>query len=280
MPDDTMPCDTSVLDALIEAIRQESVLEEFRRRADQNKDKVDEAVYRRVMDDYATRLQALELNAEPLRARARAEFDKLRVEYNRVEEMQERARLEKEELEFRGRIGELDAADLASRLQPPVQTMDDCRTGLARLETHKARFVAAFGSEEALLELPTRRITPGEPDDRSQPAPHACVQIEGEGTEATAYALGATARLGRAEDNDICLQNRGLSRHHAVITATVQGYVLRDLGSQNGTVVNGERIAERTLADGDQIALGDGRLRFTLGPAPAGAKPPASVPAG
>jgi len=280
MPDDTMPCDTSVLDALIEAIRQESVLEEFRRRADQNKDKVDEAVYRRVMDDYATRLQALELNAEPLRARARAEFDKLRVEYNRVEEMQERARLEKEELEFRGRIGELDAADLASRLQPPVQTMDDCRTGLARLETHKARFVAAFGSEEALLELPTRRITPGEPADRTQPPPRACVQIEGEGAEATAYALGAAVRLGRAEDNDICLLNRGISRHHAVITATVQGYVLRDLGSQNGTVVNGERIAERTLADGDQIALGDGRLRFTLGPAPAGAKPPASVPAG
>jgi hypothetical protein len=265
MPDELMPCDTSVLDALIDATRQASVLEEFRRRAEQSKEQVDEAVYRRVMDDYATRLRALEANAEPLRARARGEFDKLRAEYDRIEALRERARLEKEECEFRARIGELDAADLADRLRAPVQTLDECRAGLARLDTHKARFVAAFGSEEALLALPTRRITAGDPVDRAYPAPRACVQVSGEGSETALYALGATARLGRAEDNDICLQNRGISRHHAVITATVHGYVLRDLDSQNGTVVNGERIVERMLVEGDQIALGDARLRFTLG---------------
>ena len=88
--------------------------------------------------------------------------------------------------------------------------------------------------------------------------------------------LGAIARLGRAEDNDVCVQSRGISRHHAVITATVQGFILRDLGSQNGTVVNGEKIAERTLADGDQVALGDARLRFTLASPGVGSKPAAS----
>ena len=273
MPDDSMPCDTSVLDELIEANRQEAILEEFRRRAEQNKDKVDEEVYRRVMDDYATRLKALEVNSEPLRARARAEFEKLRTEYVRVEALHDRARLEKDELEFRGQIGEIDNADLARRLKAPMQSIDECRSALARLDTLKARFVAAFGSEEALLGLPTRRISPGQPAD---PAPRACVQVEGEHAEALLYALGATARLGRAEDNDICLQNRGISRHHAEIAATVQGYVLRDLGSQNGTVVNGERVTERTLADGDQIALGDGRLRFTIGAGAAGPKAAAS----
>jgi len=260
MSDQLVPCDLSVLDELIEATRQESVLDEFRRRADQNKDKVDDAVYRRVMDDYATRLQTLERHVEPLRARARGEFDKLRAECDRVQALQERARLEKQELEFRGQIGELEAADLASRLEAPVRTLDECRAGLARLDTHRARFVAAFGSEEALLGLSTRRVIAG--DDAAPP--RATVTVDGEGDDAAVYALGATASIGRAEDNDICLQNRGISRRHAVITATVQGYILRDLGSQNGTVVNGERIAERTLADGDQIALGDGRLRFAL----------------
>jgi hypothetical protein len=264
MADDLTPCDTSVLDDLIEATRQEAVLEEFRRRAEQNRDKVEEAVYRRVMDDYAARLQALEANAEPLRARARGEFAKLRAAYDELEATQDRARLEKQELEFRGQIGEIDAGQLADRLQDPVRTLDDCRAAIARLDSHKARFVAAFGSEEALLAVPTRRLTPGQAVERKGPAPRACVQIEGEGVEPAVFALGSIARLGRAEDNDICIQSRGISRHHAVITATVQGFVLRDLGSQNGTVVNGERIAERTLADGDQIALGDGRIRFSL----------------
>ena len=268
MPDELVPCDTSVLDDLIEATRQESVLDQFRRRADQSKDNVDETVYRRVMDDYAARLQALEAATEPLRVRARAEFARLRAACERIEDAQAHASLDKQELEFRGTIGEIDAASLADRLREPAQTIDDCGTELTRLETHKARFVAAFGSEEALLDLPTRRLAAGQVADAKGP-PRARVQVEGDGTDAGVYALGAVARIGRAEDNDICVQSRGISRHHAVITATVQGFVLRDLGSQNGTVVNGERSVERTLADGDQIALGDGQLHVTLTPAAA-----------
>jgi len=266
MPDELMPCDTSVLDDLIEATRQASVLEEFRRRADQSKDKVDDEVYRRVMEDYAARLQALEAGTEPLRGRARAQFERLREACERIEDTQARARLDKQELEFRGEIGEIDAASLADRLREPAETLDACRIELARLDTHKARFVAAFGSEEALLDLPTRRLAAGQVAD-TKGTPRARVQVEGEGADAGVYALGAVARIGRAEDNDICVQSRGISRHHAVITATVQGFVLRDLGSQNGSVVNGERSVERTLADGDQIALGEGRLRVTLTPA-------------
>jgi len=278
MPDDMTPCDLSVLDELIEANRQGSVLDEFRRRADQNKDNVDEAVYRRVMDDYAGRLQALEAMVDPLRVRARAEFAKLRAAYERLEDAQERARLEKQELEFRGQVGEIESADLSERLKAPMKALEECRVGLTRLDAQKTRFVTAFGSEEALLELSTRRFTPGQPADRRSPVPRGCLTIEGEGAEAITYALGATTRLGRAEDNDICLQNRGISRHHAIVTAAVQGFVLRDLGSQNGTVVNGERVTERPLADGDQVALGDGRLRFTVGPPSAGAGAKAAAP--
>lgn len=264
---DAIQFDTYVLDQLIESNHQSAVLDELRQRAEQSKDQVDDAVYRRVIDDYTTRLQALQAAAEPLRARARSEFDKLQAACARLIGEQERARLEKEELEFRHRIGELEPELMKARLEAPLKTLDECRSGLADLHAHKAQFFKAFGNEESLLGLTTRRVTPGEAEPS---AARGRVHVETGGGETIEYALGAVARIGRAEDNDICVQSRGMSRHHAEIVATLSGFTLRDLGSQNGTVVNGERVAERPLADGDQIALGDARIRFSLAsPAPA-----------
>ena len=263
MPDDSIHLNTDVLDQLIEANRQQGILDEFRRRAEQMKDKVDEAVYRRVSDDYGAKLAALDASTEPLRVRARVEYDTLCQAYAALEQTRERTRIEKEEIEFRRQIGELDAAQLAERLVGPVNQLDECRQSLERLDQQKLRFVDAFGSEESMLGLDTRRIGPGETTgDGCLPEPRGLLHVEGEGVESAVYALGATARIGRAEDNDICVQSRGISRHHAVVVANVQGFLLRDLGSQNGTVVNGARMAERQLADGDTIALGDAQLRY------------------
>ena len=47
-----------------------------------------------------------------------------------------------------------------------------------------------------------------------------------------------------------------------LITATPGGYTIRDLKSQNGTYLNGDRIDETTLADGDRITLGEINLVF------------------
>jgi pSer/pThr/pTyr-binding forkhead associated (FHA) protein/thioredoxin reductase/ferredoxin len=63
--------------------------------------------------------------------------------------------------------------------------------------------------------------------------------------------------LGRASDNDVVLDDRSVSAHHCAITATEQGFVLRDLGSSNGTFVNSERVSgERALSAGDLIRVG------------------------
>jgi len=63
--------------------------------------------------------------------------------------------------------------------------------------------------------------------------------------------------LGRAADCDIVLPERQISRYHARVEWDVDGYVLRDLGSKNGTFVNGERVREQLyrLRDGDEISL-------------------------
>jgi hypothetical protein len=62
--------------------------------------------------------------------------------------------------------------------------------------------------------------------------------------------------IGRWDDNDIVIDDRWISRYHARIRHEGDEYVLEDLGSKNGTIVNGQRIVEPvTLSDGDVIQL-------------------------
>jgi len=62
--------------------------------------------------------------------------------------------------------------------------------------------------------------------------------------------------IGRWEDNDLVIQDRWVSRHHAEVRREKDRYVLHDLGSKNGTLVNGRRItAPRALVDGDEIQV-------------------------
>lgn len=63
--------------------------------------------------------------------------------------------------------------------------------------------------------------------------------------------------IGRAADCDIVLPERQISRYHVRIEWDADGYVLRDLGSKNGTYVNGEKVRGQLyrLRDGDEISL-------------------------
>ena len=73
-----------------------------------------------------------------------------------------------------------------------------------------------------------------------------------------AFELGERVRVGRSDDNEICLQGERLSRHHALFERTPEGLRLTDLGSTNGTWVNGERITGTVpLEGGESISIGD-----------------------
>jgi len=64
-------------------------------------------------------------------------------------------------------------------------------------------------------------------------------------------------RIGRGADNELQIDNLALSRYHASIELVEGFYVLKDFGSQNGTFVNGEKVAgRRALNDNDRIGLG------------------------
>jgi pSer/pThr/pTyr-binding forkhead associated (FHA) protein len=70
--------------------------------------------------------------------------------------------------------------------------------------------------------------------------------------------------LGRAPDNDIVVGDPATSGHHGRIELRGVNFWLSDMGSTNGTLVNGEPVIERQLSDGDLIAIGQNSIRFTL----------------
>jgi pSer/pThr/pTyr-binding forkhead associated (FHA) protein len=71
-------------------------------------------------------------------------------------------------------------------------------------------------------------------------------------------------RIGRTPDNDIVIDNLGVSRLHAVIEEEKGAYSVRDCDSLNGTVVNGERFPHKTLQDGDEISIGKHTIVFRV----------------
>jgi hypothetical protein len=73
---------------------------------------------------------------------------------------------------------------------------------------------------------------------------------------------GPVVQIGRAPGCDIVLDDRNVSRRHAEIRRRGPVVVLVDLDSTNGTIVNGRRVREHPLADGDRITLGNSRLTF------------------
>jgi len=96
-------------------------------------------------------------------------------------------------------------------------------------------------------------------------------------TDGREYTVGPSLVFGREAGNDVVVENNQVSRRHAEITATTDGYVLTDL-STNGTLVNGQRIqGPRTLARADMIRVGDSEFRFYADPAPK-APPPSPLP--
>lgn len=70
------------------------------------------------------------------------------------------------------------------------------------------------------------------------------------------------AVIGRLDECAVTLADQKVSRRHAEVRPDADGYLVVDLGSTNGTQVNGKRITEHLLDDGDRIHLGDTEIKF------------------
>jgi two-component system cell cycle response regulator len=94
------------------------------------------------------------------------------------------------------------------------------------------------------------------------------VVIRGEGLGGRFPLRQGASVIGRLPDVDISIPDRSLSRRHCEIHCVEQdgqrAYLLRDLDSTNGCYVNGSRVSEKYLRDGDKLSVGDVVLKFGL----------------
>src|ERR1051326_6665576 len=72
--------------------------------------------------------------------------------------------------------------------------------------------------------------------------------------------------IGRKEDCDLRLDHKSVSKMHCIIVKTDGLLLLRDLGSTNGTRVNGQRVRRAALLPNDQLSIANYKFRVYLGP--------------
>jgi serine phosphatase RsbU (regulator of sigma subunit) len=97
----------------------------------------------------------------------------------------------------------------------------------------------------------------------------------GEGSRERFPLANERVTIGRSRDSDIFLPDQWLSRHHAEILRKDANFFLHDLGSKNGTLLNGEPVhGDRRLRHGDVITLGEHVLTFSIEEVDEDSQPP------
>ncbi len=361
--------DTSVIDELMDVKRErETVSERLAKMGeDKEKEKVSDVVFRRVKRDYESRAAALERKAAPLKDRARSEYGKLKALLDRLESQNSATRLDREEIDFRKRLGEFAKDEYEKKVTELDELLAEQEDQLAETRELRERFVEAFDTEEELAAAAAAPAPPAEsspagetvepaesvitapqpieepppppppaaaapppppparsrdemppsdgtiilPPDGGESAPpppppakeaKPAVAPAAKSPTATKPVAPATASVpagpaagktvvlspaklvaidtdlgapdfplqpltfvGRTPDNQVRLNKPAVSRRHAQLTQTGPGWTIKDLHSENGTYVNGEKIEERVLADGDRVQIGTVRLVFRAG---------------
>ena len=122
------------------------------------------------------------------------------------------------------------------------------------------------GADPALREPARLAAGPEEPLRPGSPLPDGATRllICGEAGREVVHVLGRKTSVGRTPDNDLQIDAKFISRHHAVILAGPAQTIIEDLNSTNGVQVNGRRVTRQTLEDGDTIAIGRQQYRFVV----------------
>jgi hypothetical protein len=287
--------ETSYLNKLVEIKQAQERLRGLIEKAESSKDKVSAEVFARVVADYDTRIEQHEQEARPLREKARTEFEKLRTTHARLSGELDKARLDAEELKFRHDLGELPEGDFEERQKASSQAVSRSEKAFAAADALRERFLevipepppaaspasppppppvpakepvaeieaevedeAEAGDLEATVyDVSAPRFDPDTASTQESAAPVArLVEKRGDGSEGASHTLGRTTTVGRTPDNDIPLDFPEISRHHARISATPEGFLVTDLKSGNGTYINDQRVDEGPLGNGDTLRFG------------------------
>lgn len=177
---------------------------------------------------------------------------------------EERVHLLESELRSRSaRLEEISAAsaewrDTLSSARRSISERDD---QIRKLESEAASSAAVLGNiRESMQRIDPLAATGGE--QALEGALRLLTRMEG-GTEVV-HVLGRKTTVGRTPDNDLQIDAKFISRHHAVLLSGPTLTIVEDLNSTNGVYVNGRKIAREALEDGDTLVIGKTQFRFSL----------------
>lgn len=177
-------------------------------------------------------------------------------------------------------LGYADERDYELAHRPRVRFLVDQELRLGRFEVigellSPEEIAAEFAGEEPASDLPAPVDEPVQQprfdDDVFAPtgslepvAPQTprIATVSVPGIHHDVALIAERSVVGRLKTCDICLQDANASREHAAIEREESGWALVDLGSLNGTLLNGERVDRARLADGDVITVGITELVF------------------
>jgi chromosome segregation ATPase len=160
------------------------------------------------------------------------------------------------------RIAPLEARslELALELEKARGILEERERQLRRLERQAAISAQVFGRIRSGLETGVRVSEP-EVRERTPTGSAALVPLGGEGK--AAIILSRRTTIGRAQDNDLCIENSTVSRHHALVISSSHGAFIVDMNSANGVRVNSRPVGQARLTEGDIVSLGEVQYRFT-----------------
>jgi hypothetical protein len=164
------------------------------------------------------------------------------------------------------------AADRGWRLQGPVRIelrpSDDITVGTYELRG-KVEAAAPAQAPAGSRIVPSAPASGGDEMARTSVLPRpdlstgAALIVGGE--HGRRMPIGSSVVLGRLPECDVTLDDPSVSRRHARIQQTSGRWAITDLGSTNGVKVNGTRVEQSDLVDGDRVQLGSVQLLFALG---------------
>ncbi len=145
-----------------------------------------------------------------------------------------------------------------------------CQMSLLLLRQMEVDRVDATVAQQAIATLVARqgaKLEAGGASNGDQPhdvPPQGYLLISRGGKVLSRITLGQRTLLGRSEHNDVCLPSPYLSRHHAAIVGTPDGYYVVDLNSVNGVLHNGRKVDRAVLCDQDIMTIGPFRMKVQI----------------
>jgi len=172
-------------------------------------------------------------------------------------------RLESEQRAERARIEELTRLNDDWRL-----TLESARQSLEERDALIRRLEAETAHSTALLDHIQHNVrfvdTASAGTPQSETAARLLIRADRDGE--VVHVLGRKTSIGRTPDNDVQIDTKFVSRHHAVILAGPTQAIIEDLNSTNGVLVNGHKVMRQSLKDGDAIVVGKTRFQFAVRP--------------